>query len=666
MRKILLILLSISSLATAEKYALLVGINDYQGDISPLRYCEADVAVFRQALIELAGFKADNVFLMTSRMSGPKQPTNINVIKRLSLLSEQVQDDDTFIFYFSGHGISKDGHSFLLATNSDSTTVDTLKISGIPLDQVNQILSRIQADQLLTIIDACRNDPESGRGEKDNLLTDSFSRGFKIARTSDSSGRPKMSATLYACNVGERAYEWAEKEHGVFSYYLLEGLKGKAVNSQGEVVMTDLADYTQQKVVEWSKTHKGKIQTPWLEQSGGAKMVLVRGVGKSQNPAPTGGTVMIDAEAEMWNMIKDTTDPSDLEEFLSLFPRGKLVQVAKFKLKKLQKNTNQQPTSGGIPNNRNGMVLIPTGSFTMGQKSRPLMGIRMETGENSGVKIIEVVSGSAADRSGILVNDWILSIDQEKVKNVSEVQSLIRSKNVGQKIQVEVFRSGSIELINVVLGGTESTLRFVEIDEFYMDVKEVTVGQFKKFLSSSDYEPDQPFDWNIIYKYSPTDQHPMNHVNWKDATAYADWAGKRLPTEAEWEYAARGGLEGKRYPWGDKEPDGSQCNYADKNADQTLRQLDKTYTHADMSVDDGYARCAPVGSYPPNGYGLYDMAANVSEWCADWYSKEQKYRVWRGSAWLYPANSLLLAFRNYDLPNNRTFFTGFRCVSGLP
>ena len=183
MRKILLILLSISSLATAEKYALLVGINDYQGDISPLRYCEADVAVFRQALIELAGFKADNVFLMTSRMSGPKQPTNINVIKRLSLLSEQVQDDDTFIFYFSGHGISKDGHSFLLATNSDSTTVDTLKISGIPLDQVNQILSRIQADQLLTIIDACRNDPESGRGEKDNLLTDSFRRGFKIART---------------------------------------------------------------------------------------------------------------------------------------------------------------------------------------------------------------------------------------------------------------------------------------------------------------------------------------------------------------------------------------------------------------------------------------------------------------------------------------------------
>jgi len=76
-----------------------------------------------------------------------------------------------------------------LATNSDSTTIDTLKIGAVPLDQVSQILSRIQAKQLLTIIDACRN---AGRGEKDNLLTDSFSRGFKIKRTSDSSGRPKI------------------------------------------------------------------------------------------------------------------------------------------------------------------------------------------------------------------------------------------------------------------------------------------------------------------------------------------------------------------------------------------------------------------------------------------------------------------------------------------
>ena len=90
----------------------------------------------------------------------------------------------------------------------------------------------------------------------------------------------------------------------------------------------------------------------------------------------------------------------------------------------------------------------------------------------------------------------------------------------------------------------------VTASAFYMDTTEVTVGQFKKFLS----EADHPFDgelWGKVYKYSPTDKHPMIYVTWHDATAYAKWTGKRLPTEKEWEYAARGGLLGKTFVWGD-------------------------------------------------------------------------------------------------------------------
>ena len=131
--------------------------------------------------------------------------------------------------------------------SSDTTTTDTLELSAPPLAKVSQILSRIKAQQLQTIIDACRNDPELGRGEEDNLLIDTFSRGFRIKRNDDGSGQLGVSATLYACSIGERAYEWAEKGHGVFSYYLLEGLKGKAANGQGEVTVVDLADYTQKR-----------------------------------------------------------------------------------------------------------------------------------------------------------------------------------------------------------------------------------------------------------------------------------------------------------------------------------------------------------------------------------------------------------------------------------
>jgi formylglycine-generating enzyme required for sulfatase activity len=538
----------------AEKYALLIGINDYRGDITPLRYCESDVAVFRQALIEVAGFSSDNIYLMTSRMPGQKEPTNLNVIKRLSILSERVKPEDTFIFYFAGHGISKDAYSFLLATNSDSTTIDTLKISAVPLDQVSQILSRIQAKQLLTIIDACRNDPESGRGEKDNLLTDSFSRGFKIKRTSDSSGRPKISATLYACDIGERAYEWPEKEHGVFSYYLLEGLKGKAANSQGEVVVTDLADYTQQKVVAWSQGYKGKKQTPWLDQSGGAKMILAEGVNQSEKPFQAGEAIVVDAEAEMWEMVKDTTDPSDMEEFLALFPSGKLAGVAKFKLKKLKKSVNRPA--------------ISTAGLNQGST-------QTKTAKD-GAKMVLIPAGPSTEA-------------------------------------------------------------------FYMDVYEVTNAQYGKFIKAKEYS--EPEYWHDNDFNRP--DAPVVGVTWIDAVNYAKWAGKRLPTEKEWEWAARGGLKDKEYPWGNDE--GMARNYA--NFEGT-------------SGFDKWSKTAPVGSFEPNGYGLYDMAGNVIEWCQDWYGSNQKERVLRGGSWGRKTNNLRVAARTYIGPGYRGHYYGFRCVSG--
>ena len=185
--------------------------------------------------------------------------------------------------------------------------------------------------------------------------------------------------------------------------------------------------------------------------------------------------------------------------------------------------------------------------------------------------------------------------------------------------------------------------------DFYMDVTEVTVGQFKKFLKSSGYKPDEPINWEKLYEYSPTDEHPMIYVTWFDAQAYCEWAGKRLPTEKEWEFAARGGLKNKEFPWGDEESIARE--YANFYGVLGRDQWDKT--------------TAPVGSFRPNGYGLHDMAGNIWEFCEDWYSEDKEYRVLRGGSWLNFTDNLRVAFRNYSVPSIPSigyYIRGFRCV----
>ena len=206
----------------------------------------------------------------------------------------------------------------------------------------------------------------------------------------------------------------------------------------------------------------------------------------------------------------------------------------------------------------------------------------------------------------------------------------------------------------------------VFVDAFYMDKYEVTNGQYKQFIDATGHKAPEYWD-NEAYNQP---NQPVVGVSWDDAKAYCQWAGKRLPTEAEWEKAARGGSVGKKYPWGD------------------------SITHDDANYygtggRDTWNRPSPVGSFAPNGYGLYDMAGNVWEWCADWfdsgyYAKSSKQnptgpssqeyldadqkkgwrqRVLRGGSWPNSPYYLRTAYRfSFNPAYGDYFFVGFRCV----
>jgi formylglycine-generating enzyme required for sulfatase activity len=213
----------------------------------------------------------------------------------------------------------------------------------------------------------------------------------------------------------------------------------------------------------------------------------------------------------------------------------------------------------------------------------------------------------------------------------------------------------------------EQPVHSVTLDAFWMDQTEVTNGMYAQCVTAG--ACSSPRDTgsdtrNSYYSDAAYADYPVIYVDWNQAVAYCEWAGRQLPTEAQWEYAARGGLAGALYPWGNTF-DGELANSCDANC-----SLD----WSNPNFDDGYGDTAPVGSYPANGYGLYDMAGNVWEWVADWYGlyssaavenptgpASGEYRLLRGGSWSSDEYLLRVSYRNWYPPDFTDLSLGFRC-----
>jgi len=259
----------------------------------------------------------------------------------------------------------------------------------------------------------------------------------------------------------------------------------------------------------------------------------------------------------------------------------------------------------------------------------------------------------------------------------------------------------------------EGPIRQVFLSPFRIDTYPVTNRDFRAFVEATDYRTEsERFEWSFVFwMHLPPDRldeliedtvaaapwwckvpgacwkhpegpgshiddrpsHPVVHVSWNDAVAYAAWAGKSLPTEAQWEYAARGGLEQKLYPWGDELTPAEQhlCNI-----------WQGEFPRVD-TAEDGYAGSCPVDSFPPNAFGLYSITGNVWEWCSDWFHTDfatspilhdptgpahGQAKVMKGGSFLCHAsycNRYRVAARTSNTIDSAASNIGFRCVSSF-
>jgi formylglycine-generating enzyme required for sulfatase activity len=607
------LLLALSLLVNSQEvpyyrtsHALLIGINQYQ-QFDRLAFAVKDVEGVRDVLVRLYGFPTEHVVTLIDR-----QATKDAITDALAALANpaRVGPQDRVLIYFSGHGqtvTTPDGgqKGFLLPIDARGKLGETINPSAymascLPMSAMWDYLQMCPAKHVLLVADACYS----------GLLAKKRA-GIEPPATWDLRvlAEKKARQVLTAGGSGERTREQPELGHGIFTYKFLEELKARAALGQ-PIITQELYAALKRSVANAS----GGRQMPVLanlDDFDGEFLFAMPGSGTetTELPArleitttPAGATVRLDGETIPTSPTKTplTTSPCTLSMRL------------------------------GVTSTKSVVV-----SLTLAGYQEEVRTVTLARGKMTSV----TVTLSTASDASVLPAGTLKTNPKDGARLIF--------------IPAGKFPMGSADTDENAVS-TEQPQRQVYLDGYYMYKTEVTVAQFRRFCQ----ETRRPMPKSVT-EWAGNSAHPITNVSWNDAAAYAQWAGALLPTEAQWEKAARG-TDGRVYPWGSVWDAGRvRCAAADQH--------------------DGGGSMA-VGSFPTGAspYGVLDLAGNAWEWCADWYDKDYyqtapsrnpigpltgTLRGLRGGGWsdIHSA-SFRSAFRSRANPSTESNKISFRCV----
>ncbi|ABG51318.1 protein of unknown function DUF323 [Trichodesmium erythraeum IMS101] len=587
---------------TNQNIAITIGVQEYEF-LTPLKYAANDAKKMRDFLLDEADF--DDVFYLSDNSPKINGASTRPTRSRLELVLEDevkklsLKTGDNLWFFFSGHGHRENNNIDYLIPIDGHSNVER---SGISVDYIIQQLQKSGADNIVLILDACRNKSDGGKG------------GEGLGRQTEQEAREKGIVTIFSCSPNERSWELEELQQGVFTYALLEGLGSKGQKATAE----RLNEYLKYRVQELAQK-EGKRQTPRIIADPIEKSHLIL-MPKYATKTDV-STLKIDAyraqtngdfnwAEQLWIRVLEVG--LDLEAVKALQKiavdrfRSQLVSTPQLDLgyfQNLPVSETQQPRSTEVLEGSN----IQT-SLQSQRKLEPNSQIKTK----SQPKItIHTFATPKVNRKGEIISR-------------SEGEAEVMIENLGNGVTLEMvkipggsFLMGSPET-EAQRSDNEGPQHHVDVPEFWMGKYVVTQQQWQAIMG------------NDPSKFKGKNR-PVERVSWNNATEFCQKLSKktgrdyRLPSEAEWEYACRAGTTTPFY-FGETIT-GELANYR------------ASETYADEPKGEYREQTTPVGEFPPNAFGLYDMHGNVWEWCQDVVHSNYDGAPVDGSAWVNGGDS---------------------------